>query len=327
MRDSRFTVGEDEEGLRLDSFLTLQPDIDLSRSYLATLIRNGHVLLRGETQKPSVRVHAGDEVLLSIPDPGTIDLTPEPIDLDIVFEDEHLLVLMKQADLVVHPTSTAPSGTLVHGLLAHCDDLSGIAGEMRPGIVHRLDKDTTGLMVVAKDDVTHQGLSAQLSDRTMGRRYMALVWHCPSPPGGRIDRPIGRDPDKRKRMAIVRWGRRAVTNYSTLSSYSGLAALVECRLETGRTHQIRVHLSADLGCPVIGDRTYGGVTPRGIEQTRANRELVEDVRNLAEHQMLHAETLRFTHPVTMEEMEFHAAPPTSFRLVQKRLEQFADASS
>jgi 23S rRNA pseudouridine1911/1915/1917 synthase len=326
LRDERFTVGKEEDGLRLDSFLSLQPDLELSRSYLAALIRNGHVLLRGEAQKPSARVRAGDEVLLSVPDPATIDLTPEPMDLDVAFEDAHLLVVMKQANLVVHPTSTAPSGTLVHGLLAHCDDLSGIAGDLRPGIVHRLDKDTTGLMVVAKDDVTHQGLSAQLADRSMGRRYLAMVWHCPSPPEGRIDRPIGRDPAKRKRMAIVRWGRRAVTNYSTLCCYSGLAALVECKLETGRTHQIRVHLSAELGCPVIGDRTYGGVTPKGIEQTRANRELVEEVKNLAGHQMLHAETLRFIHPVTMEEMEFHAAPPMSFRLVQKRLERFSDTS-
>lgn len=325
MRTHLFKVGEAEDGLRIDTFLSLQEDVDLSRSYLSTLIRNGHVRLGDEIPKPATRVRKGQEVALEVPDPEGIDLAPEPIELDIVFEDEHLIVLQKQADLVVHPTSTAPSGTLVNALLAHCSDLSGIAGELRPGIVHRLDKDTTGLMVVAKDDVTHRGLSAQLADRTMGRRYVALVWNVPDPPDGRIDRPIGRDPARRKRMAVVPWGRRAVTNYRTLTGFGTVAALVECRLETGRTHQIRVHLSRELACPVIGDRTYGGVSPRGLEErTRAVRELVAEIRETARHQMLHAETLSFTHPATGEEMEFHAAPPLEFRLVLRRLERYRD---
>ncbi|MBN1435262.1 RluA family pseudouridine synthase [Candidatus Fermentibacterales bacterium] len=324
MRELRYRASREHEGLRLDSFLAMQDDTGLSRSYLGTLIRNGHVTLRGEQSRPSAAVHPGDDVVLQVPDPVGIDLTPEPMDLDVTYEDDFLIVLDKPAGLVVHPTSTAPTGTLVHGLLAHCRDLSGIGGELRPGIVHRLDKDTTGLLVVAKDDITHRGLSKQLSDRTMGRRYLALLWHVPDPADGRVEAPIGRDSSNRKRMALVSHGRRAATNYSTREAFGRIACLVECRLETGRTHQIRVHMSRHLGCPVIGDRTYGGVSPAGMPSSPSCMDLVEDVERLAVHQMLHAETLSFVHPRTGEEMEFNSSPPVTFRLVRKRLELWSD---
>lgn len=313
-------VAENETGLRLDSFLVMKAP-GLSRSYISTLIVNGRVLLQGrQVTKPSYRVRPGDEFQLEIPDPVGIDLTPEPMDLDIAYEDDHLLVLFKPAGLVVHPSPSAPGGTLVNALLAHCiAGLSGISGELRPGIVHRLDKDTTGLLVVAKDDVTHAGLSAQLAARTVKRRYLALVWNRPDPPSGRVDAPIGRDPGQRKLMRITSTGRRAVTNYRVMREFD-LASMLECRLETGRTHQIRVHM-ASIGCPVIADSRYGGMRPRGMPSTVSARSYVSDVVRLAGHQMLHAETLGFVHPVTGEELEFNAAPPLEFHLALKRLEE------
>lgn len=320
MERHRYEACGPDSGLRLDSFLVLRLP-GLSRTYVTTLVHNGHAFLNGEAvEKPSTRLHPGDSVELEVPDPVEIAMAPEPMELDVVFEDDHLVVLCKPAGLVVHPTPSVREGTLVNALLAHCrDNLSGISGELRPGIVHRLDKDTTGLLVVAKDDRTHVSLSAQLAARTMKRRYLALLWNIPRSSSGRVDAPIGRDPRKRKSMGIVASGRRAVTNFEILRTFD-FACLAECRLETGRTHQIRVHM-ASMGCPVIADEKYGGMRPRGVPSTRANNELVADVIRLAGHQMLHAETLSFVHPVTGEDMEFNASPPLEFRLAQKRLEQ------
>lgn len=320
MQSCIFHVADEEGGRRLDSFLVSRTG-GLSRSYISTLIGNGNASVCDVvTLRPAQRVQPGDVVRLLIPDPVEIDLAPMPMDLDIVFEDDHLVVLDKPAGLVVHPTPSSPGGTLVNALLAHCrTSLSGISGEMRPGIVHRLDKDTTGLLVVAKDDETHVGLSAQLAARTMKRRYVALAWNHPGAPSGRIDAPIGRDPRHRKKMGIDSRGRRAVTNYHVIRRYD-FASMMECRLETGRTHQIRVHL-ASMGCPVIADDRYGGMKPRGVPSSRAVRALVADVIRIAGHQMLHAETLGFVHPVTGEELEFNAAPPLEFRLAARRLEK------
>jgi 23S rRNA pseudouridine1911/1915/1917 synthase len=312
-------VSKEEEGLRLDSFLALQEDFNLSRTYLSTLIRNGHVTLDGQKTKPAVKLIAEQKIKLEVPDAIPVNLEPEKMDLDVFFEDEHLLVLNKPAGLVIHPTPTSPTGTLVHGLLFYCKNLSGVGGVLRPGIVHRLDKDTTGLLMVAKDDITHRGLAEQLAQRTVKRRYFALVWHRPVPSSGKIDLPIGRDPGNRKKMAVVSNGRRAVTNFRVMAEYCN-AAKMECRLETGRTHQIRVHLSYN-GWPIIGDLVYGGKHPRELSSTRSNRKLIEDIKKLAIHQMLHAETLGFLHPVTGEELEFQVAPPLEFRLVVNRLQK------
>ena len=314
----------DDTDLRLDSFLALQDDLGLSRSYISTLIRNGHVRVDGETSlKPSTHLLSDQIVSVNIPDAEPIDLIPENIPIDVVYEDSHLIVIDKHAGLVVHPTPSTRNGTLVNALLFHCrDSLSGISGDLRPGIVHRLDKDTTGLMMVAKDDETHRHLSAQLAARTVKRRYVALCWGAPSPSHDRISGPIGRDPYNRQRMTVIESGRRAATNYKILKKYS-IASLIECRLETGRTHQIRVHLSVLKKCPIISDIKYGGMAPTGVPSTKENRELVVDVIRLAEHQMLHAETLGFVHPITNEELEFSSAPPIEFRLVQKKLDSVA----
>lgn len=321
MNTPEYRVEEGDSGLRLDSFLALQDDLGLSRSYISTLIRNGHVRVDGEaTSKPSTHLHSDQIVVVNIPDPEPIDLMPENIPIDIVYEDAHLIVIDKHAGLVVHPTPSTRNGTLVNALLFHCrDSLSGISGDLRPGIVHRLDKDTTGLIMVAKDDETHRHLSAQLAARTVKRRYVALCWGFPSPSAGRIEGPIGRDPYNRQRMTVIESGRRAATNYKTIKKYS-IASLIECRLETGRTHQIRVHMSVLRNCPIISDIKYGGMTPHGIPSTRENRELVADAIRLAGHHMLHAETLGFIHPITNEELEFNSAPPIEFRLVQKKLD-------
>jgi len=315
----RSTVEEGESGLRLDAYLVMQDDVEESRSYISTLITNGHVTVDGMTvEKASYNVRTGQEVVLEIPDAVPVDLSPEPMDLDVVFEDRHLLVINKPAGLIIHPSGTCRGGTLVNALLAYCDNLSGISGELRPGIVHRLDKDTTGLIMVAKDNITHRGLSQQLSARTVKRRYMALVWHVPVPDSGRIDAPIGRDLNNRQKMGVTTSGKRAVTNYRVIRRFR-IGSLIECRLETGRTHQIRVHMASVKGCPIIADEKYGGNRPRGIPSTVRNREVVDDVLRFATHQMLHAETLGFVHPVTEQEMEFNEAPPLEFRLAMKRL--------
>ncbi len=321
METFSFTVTEDAKGLRLDLYLASLEEVAESRTYINTLIKNGYVQINGEpVDKPSSRVDSGQVVTLIVPDPEPISLMPEPIELDIVYEDEYLLVINKQAGLVIHPAASCPNGTLVNALLYHCRNLSGISGELRPGIVHRLDKDTTGLMMAAKENFTHRELSSQLSAKTVKRRYIALVWHHPDRLTGEIDAPIGRDPVHRQKMAVEQSGKRAVTNYAVLQQYR-LASEVECRLETGRTHQIRVHMSSEKGCPIIADETYGGMTPKSISSTVRNNKLVEDVLKLAQHQMLHAETLGFIHPKTGEEMEFNAAPPLEYSLVRKRLER------
>ncbi len=223
MNTPEYRVEAGDSGLRLDSFLALQDDLGLSRSYISTLIRNGHVRVDGEvTAKPSTRLHSEQIVVVNVPDPEPIDLIPENIPIDIVYEDAHLIVIDKHAGLVVHPTPSTRNGTLVNALLFHCrDSLSGISGDLRPGIVHRLDKDTTGLILVAKDDETHRHLSAQLAARTVKRRYVALCWGFPSPSAGRIEGPIGRDPYNRQRMTVIESGRRAATNYKTIKKYSG----------------------------------------------------------------------------------------------------------
>ncbi len=261
-----------EGGERLDRLLALHLG-DLSRTRLKRLVETGRVSLGGATIKdPSMRVKPGQVFVVALP-PAVAD-RPEAqaIALDIVFEDEQLVIVDKPAGLVVHPAPGNPDHTLVNALLAHCGaSLAGIGGVRRPGIVHRLDKDTSGLMVVAKTDAAHAALAADFAARRIERAYQALVWGVPTPASGEIDAPIGRSTRDRKKMAVVsRGGKQAVTRYRLLRAYGTAAALLECRLATGRTHQIRVHLS-NAGHALIGDRTYGGARRRAASASRARR--------------------------------------------------------
>lgn len=305
------TLPPDAAGARLDRALA-DALPDLSRSRLQALIAEGHVTIDGRTEASASRkLKGGETVSLTIPPLVESSLEAQDIPLDIVYEDEHLIVINKPAGMVVHPAPGSPDHTLVNALLAHCGDtLLGIGGEKRPGIVHRIDKDTSGLMVAAKTDAAHAGLAAQFKAHTLERVYTALVWGQPMPPSGTIEGNIGRDPKNRKRMAVVkRGGKEAVTHYRTLARFGPVdrpaAALVECRLETGRTHQIRVHLS-NAGHPLVGDPLYG-------RQTRHARRLPPGLRDrlLAfPRQALHAGTLGFRHPVTDEILKFHADTPS-----------------
>ena len=278
----------EEGGQRLDLFLAQRAQ-GLSRSRVKRLILEGHALVNSEMAGPGRRLKAGDRVSLSVPPPAAVALAQEPIPLRVVYQDEHLLVVDKPAGLAVHPAPGHPSGTLVNALLALCSDLSGIGGELRPGIVHRLDKDTSGLMVVAKSDAAHQGLSLQWKERSVRKGYLALVSGRLAPPDGVVDAPVGRDPRNRKRMAIVPGGRAARTRYHTLRAV-GPDTLVELFPETGRTHQIRVHMAA-LGHPLVGDALYGRRDPRLARQ------------------FLHAHSLAFNLPATGQRVEFESPLP------------------
>jgi len=286
-------------GQRLDVFLARVSG--LSRARVQMLIEDGAALVAGRTQKPRYPVRAGDLVLLTIPPTEPLALTPEPIPLDILYEDEHLLVLNKPAGLVVHPGAGRTTGTLVHALLAHCAHLPGIGGVERPGIVHRLDRDTSGVMVVAKTEAAHQSLSLQFKNRIVRKRYLALAHGEIPRETGRIEAAIGRRADDRTRMGVrSEGGRAARTAYRVLRRLPDMT-LVELGLETGRTHQIRVHL-AHIGHPVVGDRVYGG--------RRARRAWVPE--ESTRRQMLHAWRLAFRHPISGAWLEFTAPPPPDF---------------
>jgi 23S rRNA pseudouridine1911/1915/1917 synthase len=285
-------------GKRLDVFLA-EAIADVSRSQLTRHIGQGAVTVNGADSAPSRKLRAGDVVIWQPPPVAPTELLAEDIPLTIVHEDRWLVVLDKPAGLVVHPAAGHEAGTLVNALLAHCRDLRGIGGELRPGIVHRIDKDTSGLLVVAKDDVTMNALGAAFKAHTVERVYDALVVGKPPAASGRIDTLYGRDPKDRKKFSSrVREGKRAVTNWKVLERWAG-AARIEARLETGRTHQVRVHLTA-LGCPLLGDQTYGR-TPR----EPALRPMAEALGR----QALHARTLGFVHPATGELMRFSSELP------------------
>jgi len=275
--------------MRLDRYLALCCP-DLTRSRLARLIQDGLGTLNGLPAKPSQTVHTGDRVALTIPPPAQLDLVPEDIPITILYEDDDLMVVDKPPGLAVHPAPGHPSHTLVNALLALRPNLSGIGGVQRPGIVHRLDKDTSGLMMVAKNDAAHHSLSSQLQRRKIYKRYLALVWGRPSPAAGTIDGAIARDPRNRKRMAVAAGGREATTHYATLEVFSEVS-LVEARPVTGRTHQIRVHLTS-IGHPLVGDALY------------SHRKT-----DLVERQFLHAESLTFQLPSTGERIEVVAPLP------------------
>lgn len=308
-------AGDGDAGVRLDRFLALKLT-DLSRTRLKELILAGEVRSSERTIKdPEHRVKPGDRLTVRVPPARAATPKAEKIPLSVVYEDKDLIVIDKPAGLVVHPAPGNAAGTLVNALIAHCGkSLSGIGGEKRPGIVHRLDKDTSGLLVVAKNDRAHRGLAAQFANhgKTGGlrRSYLALVWGVPSPLEGTIDKPIGRDPRSRVKMSVRSNGRRAVTHYKVRKIFHGrdgkpVASLVECRLETGRTHQIRVHLDK-IGHPLLGDETYG----KGF-QSRASRLSTEAKRALAalKRQALHAYLLGFDHPAKNKLLQFESKPP------------------
>lgn len=295
-----FTVATEHEGLRLDQYLVQQLP-ERSRSQLQDWIESGMVLLEGRSGKASTRLKQGQEILVEIPQLQPAEPQAEQIPLDIVYEDSHLLVLNKQRGLVVHPAVSNTSGTLVNALLGHCRDLSGIRGVEKPGIVHRLDKDTSGLMVVAKNDAAHLGLTRQFQERLVQKHYRAVVHGHPQPPKGRIDQPLGRHPVDRVRMAVNARGKTAISDYEIVETYPDYA-LVELQIHTGRTHQIRVHLTW-LGNPIVGDPLYGRRSnPFGFEG-----------------QALHCCRLGFRHPVDHKNMEFETALPPEMQELTRQL--------
>lgn len=293
-----FVVPEDAEPQRLDRFLvSVLPDH--SRSQVQKLIDEGHVTLVGRTAKANLLVRAGDQMSVVIPDAAPSDAHAEDLPIDVLYQDADVAVLNKPAGMVVHPGAGHASGTLVNALLHHISDLSGIGGEIRPGIVHRLDRGTSGVMVVAKNDAAHQSLSQQFHDRSVEKEYIALVWGEVQA-GRRIDAPIGRDPVHRQKMsARSRRARQAVTRITRAFHLPGLT-LCQVAIQTGRTHQIRVHLSA-IGHPIVGDSLYGGVHRRVPGDIRAVQRL--------ERPFLHAARLAFTHPSDGRRVEFSAPLP------------------
>jgi 23S rRNA pseudouridine1911/1915/1917 synthase len=294
-------------GARLDVWLSEQIAA-LSRSRLQSLIRSGHVLVNGQPRKPHYELREGDAVEVTVPPPEPVELVAQEIPLHVLFEDDDVVVINKPAGLVVHPAAGHASGTLVNALLAHCGgSLAGIGGELRPGIVHRLDKDTTGVLVVAKNDAAMSGLAAQFKGREVRKQYLALVWGRPEPESGTIKTLVGRSPHDRKKMSAKPLrGRPAVTHYETMETFAEVSVL-RLRIETGRTHQIRVH-AAHIGHPVVGDRQYGRARGKVLP--------VEPGR-----QMLHAERLAFTHPRTGLPLEFAAPLPEDFALLLRALRE------
>jgi 23S rRNA pseudouridine1911/1915/1917 synthase len=298
MTRHEFEVSDEFEGQRLDRFLVAML-ADYSRSQIQKLIADGHVRLDKREPKANLQLRAGERVTVEVPDPGPTAAEPEAIPLDILYEDADLAVINKPSGMVVHPGAGHASGTLVNALLHHVDDLSGIGGELRPGIVHRLDRGTSGVMVVAKHDQAHQELSRQFADREIEKEYIALVWGGVLP-GRRIDAAIGRDPSNRQKMSTrARRSREAVTRITRARSFKGLT-LVHVAIHTGRTHQIRVHLSG-IGHPIVGDALYGGVHRRVAGDIRAVQRL--------ERPFLHAWRLVFTHPTDQRRLEFQAPLP------------------
>jgi len=302
-RHRELIVPPEGAGERLDRWLAAA--LDLSRTRVARLVEEGRVRWNEAAPRKSEPLSEGDRIQVEVPPPVRLSTEPEDLPLEIVYQDPHLVVVNKAAGMVVHPAPGHPSGTLVNALLHHVRDLAGIGGALRPGIVHRLDRDTSGLLVVAKDDDTHRALSAALRKRKVRRLYLAASWgHLPESPL-RIDAPIARAPRDRKRMGVVEGGRRAVTHARVLERWPA-AELLELSLETGRTHQIRVHL-AHRGHPVVGDSTYGEGWERGMGGP--DREWARELARRVPRHFLHAYRLAFRHPVTGEVVRWEAPLP------------------
>ena len=293
-------ASEESKNQRLDAFLASSLD-GLTRSQAARLIESGEVAVNGETAGKSYKLAGGEDIAVTLPEPEPVEAVPQDIPLDVVYEDADVIVVNKPSGMVVHPAPGHPDGTLVNALLYHCaGTLSGVGGALRPGIVHRIDRDTSGLIIAAKNDAAHQYLSAQLADHTLALTYECIVVGALREDRGTVDAPIARHPTDRKRMAVVAGGREAVTHWEVIARYPGYTH-VRCRLETGRTHQIRVHM-AYIGHPILGDTVYGAK---------------KEVPGLT-GQCLHAVGLRFLHPRTHEVVELSCPLPEEFtRMLQK----------
>ena len=301
-KDSILIITAEESGERIDALLARQAE-DLTRSAAQRLLESGMVLLGDRPVKKNYKCAAGDRFTVLLPEPDDVPLIAQDIPLDVVYEDADVIVVNKPRGMVVHPAPGHPDGTLVNALLWHCgDSLSGVGGEKRPGIVHRIDKDTSGLLIAAKNDFAHRALSAQLADRSLSRVYEAVARGGFREDAGTVDRPIGRHPTDRKRMAVTEKNSRpAVTHWEVLARYQGYTH-IRCVLETGRTHQIRVHM-ASIGHPLLGDFSYGAPSPeKGLEG-----------------QCLHARRLKFVHPRTGEPVELETPLPAYFEAVLARL--------
>ena len=315
-----YHIQKEHHGTRLDRFL-ISVTNDMSRTHLQRLIRDGNVIINGKvTKQPSYALRDSDKVHLTFPPPRPLDtIAPENTVLDILHEDNHLIVLNKAAGMLVHPANDVYTGTLVNALLAHCTDLSGIGGVERPGIVHRLDKDTSGILVVAKTDVVHRELSAQFEKHSITRQYVAIVCGIPAKTAGTIDAQIARSRRDRRRMTTVEnHGRHAVTHYEVLETYPKFA-FVQLTLETGRLHQIRVHLQ-HIGHPVAGDAIYGG-EQRAIND--ADTGALKHALAQLKRQALHARVLGFVHPTTGENLTFSAPIPKDMLTLLDALKQKA----
>lgn len=289
-----YTIEEENVGKRLDLFVR-ENEVDMSRSFVQGIIEKQQVKVNGQIKKSNYKLRVGDQVQVELAEPVELQVEAEDIPLDIIYEDSDVIVINKPQDMVVHPAPGNYTGTLVNGLLYHCKDLSGINGVIRPGIVHRIDKDTSGILVVAKNDKSHNSLAMQLKDHSMKRTYYAIVEGIVKEEEGTVRTNIGRHPIERIKMAVVKDGKEAITNYKVLERFKS-NTLVECRLETGRTHQIRVHM-AHLHHPLIGDQVYGYKKQKFKLQGQA----------------LHAKNLGFIHPTTGEYMEFDSQLPEYFQ--------------
>lgn len=298
-----FEVTEEQKNQRIDKYLSTCME-DFSRSYIQKVIKDGNVTIDGKVVKANHKVSAGEVVAIEVPEPEQLDILPEKMELDIIYEDSDIIVINKGKDMVVHPSAGHYSGTIVNGLLYHCaDQLSGINGVMRPGIVHRIDMNTTGVIVVCKNDKAHNCIAAQLKEHSITREYHAIVYNHFQETKGEVDAPIGRHPVERKKMAInYKNGKRAVTHYELIRNLKQNFSYIKCHLETGRTHQIRVHM-ASIQHPLLGDDVYG---PK-----RSNYHL--------QGQVLHAKTLGFVHPSTNEYVEFQAPLPEYFEELLRKL--------
>ena len=300
MEPIRLRASEESKNQRLDAFLASSLD-GLTRSQATRLIESSEVAVNGRAVSKSYKLAGGEDVAVTLPEPEPVEAVPQDIPLDVVYEDADVIVVNKPSGMVVHPAPGHPDGTLVNALLYHCaGTLSGVGGALRPGIVHRIDRDTSGLIIAAKNDAAHQYLSAQLADHTLARTYECIVVGALREDRGTVDAPIARHPIDRKRMAVVAGGREAVTHWEVIARYPGYTH-VRCRLETGRTHQIRVHM-AYIGHPILGDTVYGAK---------------KEVPGLT-GQCLHAVGLRFLHPRTHEVVELSCPLPDEFtRMLQK----------